>query len=94
MTAVTASIDIAVPPRRVWDVIMDPYHFDEWVTIHRRLHHVDEGKLAPGFRVEQTLCLHRANFNVKWALAEMARRTTPSGRGVDRPARTRGSSTR
>jgi carbon monoxide dehydrogenase subunit G len=71
VTAVTASIDIAVPPRRVWDVIMDPYHFDEWVTIHRRLHHVDEGELAPGFRVEQTLCLHRANFNVKWALAEM-----------------------
>jgi carbon monoxide dehydrogenase subunit G len=70
VTAVTASIDIAVPPQRVWDVIMDPYHFDEWVTIHRRLGHVDDGDLRPGFRVDQTLCLHRANFKVKWSLAE------------------------
>ena len=46
MTAVTASIDIAVPPERVWDVIMDPYHFDEWVTIHRKLGHVDDGRAA------------------------------------------------
>ena len=70
MTAVTASIDIAVPPQRVWEVIMDPEHFDDWVTIHRKLGHVDDGDLRPGFRVEQTLCLHRANFKVKWSLAE------------------------
>ena len=70
MTAVTASIDIAVPPQRVWDVIMDPEHFGDWVTIHRKLGHVDDGALRPGFRVEQTLCLHHANFKVKWSLAE------------------------
>ena len=70
MTAVAASIDIAVPPQRVWDVIMDPSHFGDWVTIHRKLGHVDDGDLRPGFRVEQTLCLHHANFKVKWALAE------------------------
>jgi carbon monoxide dehydrogenase subunit G len=71
VTAVTATIDIAVPPQRVWDVIMDPEHFDDWVTIHRKLGHVDDGDLRPGFRVEQTLCLHRANFKVKWSLAEL-----------------------
>jgi carbon monoxide dehydrogenase subunit G len=71
VTAVTASIDIAVPPQRVWDVIMDPTHFNDWVTIHRRLHHVDDGDLRPGFRVEQTLALHHANFKVKWSLAEL-----------------------
>ncbi len=70
MTAVTASIDIAVPPQRVWDVIMDPDHFGDWVTIHRKLGHVDDGALRAGFRVEQTLCLHHANFKVKWSLAE------------------------
>ena len=37
MTAVKASIEIAVPPERVWDVIMDPDHFGDWVTIHRKL---------------------------------------------------------
>jgi carbon monoxide dehydrogenase subunit G len=71
VTAVTASIDIAVPPQRVWDVIMDPEHFNDWVTIHRKLHHVDDGALRPGFRVEQTLALHHANFKVKWSLAEL-----------------------
>ena len=71
MTEVKASIDIAVPPQRVWDVIMDPHHFDEWVTIHRRLGRVDDGELRRGFRVEQTLCLHHANFKVKWSLAEV-----------------------
>ena len=70
MTAVTASIEIAVPPQRVWDVIMDPSHFGDWVTIHRKLGRVDDGELRPGFQVEQTLCLHRASFKVKWALAE------------------------
>jgi len=70
MTQVKASIEIGVPPERVWDVIMDPTHFDDWVTIHRKLGHVDDGELRPGFRVDQTLCLHRANFKVKWALAE------------------------
>jgi carbon monoxide dehydrogenase subunit G len=71
VTAVTASIDIAAPPEQVWDVIMDPGHFGDWVTIHRKLGHVDDGELRKGFRVEQTLCLHRANFKVKWSLAEV-----------------------
>jgi carbon monoxide dehydrogenase subunit G len=71
VTVVTASIDIAVPPQRVWDVIMDPSHFDDWVTIHRKLGHVDDGELRPGFRVDQTLCLHHANFKVKWSLTEL-----------------------
>ena len=70
MTAVRATIEIAVPPARVWDVIMDPDHFGDWVTIHRKLGHVDDGGLRPGFRVDQTLCLHRANFKVHWSLAE------------------------
>jgi len=70
MTQVEASIEIAVPPERVWEVIMDPSHFDDWVTIHRRLGHVDDGELRKGFKVEQTLCLHHANFKVRWSLAE------------------------
>jgi carbon monoxide dehydrogenase subunit G len=71
MTQVKASIEIAVPPERVWDVIMDPSHFGDWVTIHRKLGHVDSGALREGFKVEQTLCLHHANFKVRWSLAEV-----------------------
>jgi carbon monoxide dehydrogenase subunit G len=70
MTAVQASIEIAVPPARVWDVVMDPSHFGDWVTIHRKLGHVDDGELREGFKVEQTLALHRASFKVRWSLAE------------------------
>ena len=83
MTAVTASIEIAVPPQRVWDVVMDPEHFADWVTIHRRLGHVDSGELREGFQVEQTLCLHRANFRVRWSLAELdaPRHAVWEGRG-------------
>ena len=83
MTAVTASIEIAVPPQRVWDVVMDPEHFGDWVTIHRRLGHVDDGELREGFQVEQTLCLHRANFKVRWSLAELdaPRHAVWEGRG-------------
>jgi carbon monoxide dehydrogenase subunit G len=71
VTAVTTSIEIDAPPERVWDVIMDPRQFGDWVTIHRKLHHVDSGDLREGFKVEQTLCLHHANFNVKWSLAKV-----------------------
>jgi carbon monoxide dehydrogenase subunit G len=83
VTAVTASIDIAAPPERVWDVIMDPGHFRDWVTIHRKLGHVDDGDLRAGFRVDQTLCLHRAHFRVKWTLAELdaPRHAVWEGRG-------------
>ena len=49
---------------------MDPTHFGDWVTIHRKLGDVDDGPLRKGFKVEQTLCLHRANFKVHWTLAE------------------------
>jgi carbon monoxide dehydrogenase subunit G len=71
VTAVTSSIDIDAPPERVWDVIMDPEHYGDWVTIHRKLGRVDDGPLREGFNVEQTLCLHHANFKVRWSLAEV-----------------------
>ena len=71
MTAVTATIDLAVPADRVFDVIMDPRHFDDWVTVHRKVGHIDDGDLREGFAMEQTLCLHHASFKVKWSLAEL-----------------------
>jgi carbon monoxide dehydrogenase subunit G len=71
VTRVKASIEIGVPPERVWDVIMDPGHYGDWVTIHRKLGHVDDGELREGFRGDQTLCLHHANFKVRWSLTEV-----------------------
>jgi carbon monoxide dehydrogenase subunit G len=83
MTQVKTSIEIGVPPELVWEVIMDPSRYGEWVTIHRRLGHVDEGELREGFKVEQTLALHHANFKVRWSLAECdpPRRAVWEGKG-------------
>ena len=73
---------------------MDPARYGDWVTIHRRLGHVDSGELREGFEVEQTLALHHANFKVRWSLAELRRAAARRlGGARARPARTPGSST-
>lgn len=83
MTLVTASIDIDAPPDRVYDLMLDPTRLDEWVTIHRRVNHRDNGPPREGFEMEQTLHLRGANFKVRWTLTEADRpdRATWEGRG-------------
>ena len=78
MTVVHASIDLGVAPERVWEVIMDPKRFGDWVTIHRKVLHVDAGELREGFRVDQLLALAGVQFQVHWTLAEL----DPPGLGV------------
>ena len=83
MTLVTASIEIEAPRERVYDAMLDPDHLDEWVTIHRRVNHRDDGPPRRGFEMEQTLCLRHTNFKVHWTLTEADRpdHATWEGRG-------------
>ena len=83
MTLVTSSIDIDAPPSVVWEVVMDPHRFGDWVTIHRRINRSDTGAVRPGFEVEQTLVLRGAPFKVRWTLerADAPRHATWEGRG-------------
>jgi uncharacterized protein YndB with AHSA1/START domain len=83
VTLVTASIDIDAPPERVWDAMLDPDHLDEWVTIHRRVHHRDPGPPRKGFEMHQTLHVRGASFKVHWTLTEAERpdHATWEGRG-------------
>jgi uncharacterized protein YndB with AHSA1/START domain len=83
VTLVTASIEIDAPRDRVYDAVLDPDHLDEWVTIHRRVNHRDDGPLRKGFEMDQTLHLRGANFKVHWTLTEADRpdRATWEGRG-------------
>jgi uncharacterized protein YndB with AHSA1/START domain len=83
MTLVTASIDIAAPRERVFDVVLDPKRLDEWVTIHRRVNKADDGPPHQGFEMEQTLHLRGANIKVRWTLTELEKnaRATWEGRG-------------
>jgi uncharacterized protein YndB with AHSA1/START domain len=80
---VVADIDIDAPPERVWETVMDPGSFPHWVTIHRKINHVDSGPVREGMRMDQTLCLRGANFKVKWTLTECdeARRAVWEGVG-------------
>ena len=82
MSEVVTSIDIAAPPEEVFDLVMDPTRFGDWVTIHRRLisHSASE--------MEQVLCIHHVNFHVHWELvsSERPRHVEWHGRG---PARSK-----
>jgi carbon monoxide dehydrogenase subunit G len=70
MSRVTASIDIAAPPERVWEVAMDPTRLGDWVTIHRDVEDVSDRPLRDGSTLRQKLCLRGVNFHVRWTVAE------------------------
>jgi uncharacterized protein YndB with AHSA1/START domain len=88
VSLVATETSIAVPPQAVWDVVMDPARLGEWVTIHRGVRDVSDGRPHVGFEMTQTLHLRGVNFHVRWELAECDRphRALWEGRG---PARSK-----
>jgi uncharacterized protein YndB with AHSA1/START domain len=70
MNVVTTSIRIDVPPAEVWKMVMDPGRLRDWVTIHRRLIHADEGPLRLGYEMDQQIHLRGVNLDVHWKLVE------------------------
>jgi uncharacterized membrane protein len=70
MTRVHCAIEIAAPPARVWDVVMDPTRLADWVTIHRHLGDVP-ARLRQGSTFEQTLNLRGAHLHVAWTVVEV-----------------------
>src|SRR4051812_50077489 len=86
MSSVRTSIDIDVPPEKVWEFVMDPAHSSEWVTIHRGSKGHDTGALRPGFKMDQRLCLRGVNFDVHWRVVELRAPRLP-GWGGKGPAR-------
>lgn len=88
MSVVTASIDIAAPPAAVWDTVMNPAKLGDWVTIHRKLLHSDEGKVRVGYRMDQQIHLRGVSLDVHWRLQECVpgKSAIWEGRG---PARSR-----
>ena len=88
MSVVIAQIDIESPMQDVWDYVMDPSHYGEWVTIVDEVSNIDRGPLRPGFRMDQTLHLRGVRFKVHWELeiVQAPRTARWEGRG---PARSR-----
>src|SRR6516162_11117275 len=84
MSVVSASIDIAVPPEQVWEMVMDPGRLDEWVTLHRKLLYADRGPPRVGYKMDQQLHLRGVNLEVHWQLVDCSpgeRRVAGSGSG-------------
>jgi uncharacterized protein YndB with AHSA1/START domain len=70
MALVTASTWIAVAPANVWEMIMDPDRLSEWVTIHRRLVHADDGPARVGYEMDQQIHLRGVSVEVHWKLVD------------------------
>jgi uncharacterized membrane protein len=68
VSVVIARIDIDAPAQEVWDYVMDPMHYGDWVTIVDAVSNIDRGPLRPGFRMDQTLHLRGVRFRVHWTL--------------------------
>ena len=71
MTVIRTTIDIDMPPQKVWEFVMDPTKAAQWVTIHRGLKDHDGGTPRQGYRMDQRLCLRGVNFDVHWQLSEV-----------------------
>jgi carbon monoxide dehydrogenase subunit G len=88
MSLVSAWIQIAATPADVWKTIMDPDRLGDWVSIHRRLDHADDGPPRVGFQMDQQIHLRGVNLEVHWKLVDCrpCERAVWEGRG---PARSR-----
>ncbi|MGP0103629.1 MAG: SRPBCC family protein [Solirubrobacteraceae bacterium] len=86
MSLVTASIRIAAPPADVWKLVMDPSCLGEWVTIHRKLVHADDGPPRVGYTMDQQIHMRGVSLDVHWTLVDCrpGERAVWEGRG---PAR-------
>ena len=71
MSLVTASTWIAVSPADVWGMVMDPHRLGDWVTIHRRLVHADDGPLRVGYEMDQRIHLRGVSLEVHWTLIDV-----------------------
>jgi uncharacterized membrane protein len=86
MSLVTASTYIAVPREEVWNMVMDAHRLADWVTIHRRLIHADDGPPRVGYKMDQALLIRGVSLEVHWNLVDCrpGERAVWEGRG---PAR-------
>jgi carbon monoxide dehydrogenase subunit G len=80
---VKREIRIDAPPRRVYDVVMDPARLEDWVTIHHHLEDAPNGSLKKGSKLTQCLKLAGRKFNVRWTVVENdpCRKVVWEGRG-------------
>ena len=67
---VERTTEIAAPPERVYEVVMDAKHLEDWVSIHEKLIEAPQGELKKGSELVQCLKLAGRKFNVHWEVVE------------------------
>jgi carbon monoxide dehydrogenase subunit G len=67
---VERTVQIAAPPERVYEIVMDPERLADWVTIHHHLEDAPNGQLKQGSKLTQCLKLAGKKFNVRWTVVE------------------------
>jgi carbon monoxide dehydrogenase subunit G len=79
---VERSIEIAAPPKEVYDIVMDPHRLEDWVTVHAGLHDPPD-QLSEGAELGQSLKVAGQKFKVEWLVvkAEEPRSVEWDGRG-------------
>ena len=68
MSIVHVKIDIDSPIERVWETIMDPDQFKDWVTIHRSVKNVSDSPPREGSTMDQVMHILGVTFRVHWML--------------------------
>jgi uncharacterized membrane protein len=68
MATVNATITIQAPIEQVWNTVMDPERFADWVTIHRSVRDVSERPMRRGSTMEQSIHVRGVTFRVHWTL--------------------------
>lgn len=71
MSRVATDIEIDAPIEQVWETIMDPDRFGDWVTIHRDVSNVSDRPLVEGSTMEQMLHMRGISFHVAWKLVNL-----------------------
>ena len=80
---VERDIEMSVPPKAVYDIVMDADRLEDWVTIHHHLEGSPSGPLEKGSKLTQCLKLAGTKFKVHWTVVENdpCRRVVWEGRG-------------
>jgi uncharacterized protein YndB with AHSA1/START domain len=71
MSTVHVQINIDAPVERVWDLIMDPHRFKDWVTIHRSVDNVSASPATRGATMDQEIQIRGVTVHVHWTLVSV-----------------------
>ena len=75
MGKVNATVEIAAPQNKVWEVISDPARYDEWLTIHTKWKDGTPEAFTEGAQVAEVVTMLGMANTIVWTVDEF---TPPS----------------